>query len=67
MQRQFDAAEAALRRALEIDPGYTIARQNLAGLPKIRATGQLPTMRLNTSFDGKPVNVGLKMLIQDDK
>ncbi|HEX5690398.1 MAG TPA: tetratricopeptide repeat protein [Roseiflexaceae bacterium] len=67
MQRQFDAAEAALRRALEIDPGYTIARQNLAGLPKIRATGQLPAMRLNTSFDGKPVNVGLKMLIQDDK
>ena len=67
MQRQFDAAEAALRRALEIDPGYTIARQNLAGLPKIRATGQLPAMRINTAFDGKPVNVGLKMLIQGDK
>lgn len=49
MQRQFDAAEAVLRRALAIDPGYTLARQNLAGLPAIRASGKLPTLRINTA------------------
>jgi tetratricopeptide (TPR) repeat protein len=67
MQRQFDAAEAALRRALEIDPSYTIARQNLAELPKIRATGQLPAMRINTAFDGKPAKVGLTLVAQGNK
>jgi tetratricopeptide (TPR) repeat protein len=67
MQRQFDAAEAALRRALEIDPSYTIARQNLAGLPKIRATGQLPAMHINTAFDGKPAKVGLTLVAQGNK
>ena len=46
MQRRFDDAEAALRRALEIDSDYTIARQNLAALPTIRASGKLPAMRI---------------------
>lgn len=41
-QRRFDEAEVALRRALEIDPKYDLAQQNLAVLPKIRQTGQLP-------------------------
>ena len=61
MQRQFDPAEAALRRALEIDPDYTIARQNLAGLPAIRATGKLPAMRMNKAFVDKPGKVSLAM------
>jgi tetratricopeptide (TPR) repeat protein len=66
MQRQFDAAEAALRRALEIDPSYTIARQNLAGLPAIRATGKLPAMRVSTPFEGRNVKRSLTFLMQDD-
>jgi tetratricopeptide (TPR) repeat protein len=65
MQRRFDDAEAALRRALEIDPNYTIARQNLAALPTIRASGKLPAMRINTAFDGKQAKAGLKVLIED--
>jgi tetratricopeptide (TPR) repeat protein len=67
MQRQFDAAEAALRRALEIDPDYTIARQNLAGLPAIRASGKLPAMRINKAFVDKPGTVSLALLTRDDK
>jgi tetratricopeptide (TPR) repeat protein len=66
MQRQFDAAEAALRRALEIDPSYTIARQNLAGLPKIRETGQLPAMRVSSPFEGRNVKRSLSLLMPDD-
>jgi tetratricopeptide (TPR) repeat protein len=67
MQRQFEAAEAALRRALEIDPSYTIARQNLAALPAIRATGKLPLLRINTTFDDQPTNVSLALLPERNK
>jgi tetratricopeptide (TPR) repeat protein len=67
MQRQFDAAEVALRRALEIDPSYTIARQNLAGLPAIRATGKLPAMRINKAFEGKPGKLSLAFLATGEK
>jgi Tfp pilus assembly protein PilF len=65
MPRQFDAAEVALRRALEIDPSYTIARQNLAGLPAIRATGKLPAMRINKAFEGKPGKLSLAFLVTE--
>lgn len=50
MQRRFDEAEVVLRRALEIDPDYAIARQNLAALPFIRASGKLPEMRISDPF-----------------
>ncbi len=46
MQRRFDEAETALHRALKIDPKYDLARQNLAALPEIRRTDQLPAMQL---------------------
>ncbi len=36
MQLRYDEAEAALKRALEIDPAYPIARNNLEKLPEIR-------------------------------
>src|SRR5438128_1192106 len=67
MQRQFDAAEVALRRALEIDPSYTTARQNLAGLPAIRATGKLPAMRINKAFEGKPGKLSLAFLAKGEE
>jgi Flp pilus assembly protein TadD len=39
MQERYDEAEAALKRALVIDSRYTLAKNNLAALPKIRRTG----------------------------
>jgi len=56
MQRRFDEAEAALRRALEVDPHYGIARSNLADLGRIRETGQLPQMALTSPFDNVRVS-----------
>ena len=39
MQERYDEAEAALKRALLIDPHYTLAKSNLRALPEIRRTG----------------------------
>lgn len=39
MQERYDEAEAALQRALVIDPKYTLARQNLRLLPEVRRNG----------------------------
>jgi tetratricopeptide (TPR) repeat protein len=39
MQERYDEAEVELRRALEIDPEYDLARQNLAALPRMRELG----------------------------
>jgi len=47
MQRRFDETELALRRALEIDPKYELARQNLANLPEIRRSGRLPGVAIH--------------------
>jgi len=47
MQERYDEAEAALKRALVIDPGYTFAKTNLAGLPEIRRKG--PPQRVDIS------------------
>jgi hypothetical protein len=39
MQERYDEAEAALKRSLEIDPKYTLAKSNFAALPDFRRTG----------------------------
>ncbi len=39
MQERYDEAEAALKRALVIDPQYTLAKSNLGALSEIRQTG----------------------------
>jgi tetratricopeptide (TPR) repeat protein len=39
MQERYDEAEAALKRALVIDPKYAVAKQNLAALPETRRKG----------------------------
>lgn len=36
MQARYEEAEAALKRALEIDPEYDLARSNLAKIPDVR-------------------------------
>jgi tetratricopeptide (TPR) repeat protein len=62
MQRRFDEAEAALRRALEIEPQYTLARQNLAALPLIRASGKLPEMKISNPLRERPGKQKLSIL-----
>jgi tetratricopeptide (TPR) repeat protein len=65
MQRRFDEAEAALRRALEIEPRYDIARQNLAGMPEIRASGKLPQIKVTSPFEGQKIKQTISFLVED--
>jgi len=41
MQHRYNEAEAALKQALDIDPTYPIARDNLKKLPEVRRLGPL--------------------------
>src|SRR6266487_2633991 len=50
MQARYDEAEAALKRALEIDPQYTLAKNNLAALPEFRRTGPPDMVALNEPY-----------------
>lgn len=50
MQERYDEAEAALKRALEIDPKYTLAKNNLALLAESRRTGPPTLVALNEPF-----------------
>jgi len=45
-----DEAEAALKRALVIDPRYTIAKMNLRALPETRRTGPPKMIGINEPF-----------------
>ncbi|EFH89194.1 hypothetical protein [Ktedonobacter racemifer] len=47
MQERYDEAEAALKRALEIDPDYAIAKSNLVVLRTSRRTGPPVRVELN--------------------
>lgn len=55
MQQRYDEAEIALRRALEVDPKYALARQNLAALPRMRLSGESPEFRITGPLDGKKI------------
>jgi tetratricopeptide (TPR) repeat protein len=59
MQEHYDEAEAALKRALVIDPHYTIAKNNLATLPETRRTGPPKMVDMRDPFKGS----GLKQSI----
>jgi|SRR5947207_4656404 len=50
MQERYDEAEAALKRAIAMDPSYTIAKTNLAALPEFRRTGPPGGVALNEPF-----------------
>jgi hypothetical protein len=39
MQTRYEEAETALQRALQIDPGYSLARNNLAKIPDVQRAG----------------------------
>jgi tetratricopeptide (TPR) repeat protein len=50
MQERYDEAESALKRAIAIDPKYTIAKNNLAALPEFRRTGPPDVIGINEPF-----------------
>jgi tetratricopeptide (TPR) repeat protein len=50
MQERYDEAESAWQHALEIDPEYEMARDNLASLPDFRRTGPPKLVLLNEPF-----------------
>jgi tetratricopeptide (TPR) repeat protein len=50
MQERYDEAEAALRRALAVDPKYTIAKNNLALLAESRLKGPPDIFAINEPF-----------------
>ena len=58
MQERYDEAESALCRALEIDPDYEIARQNLVKLPFTRQSGSVG-FEINKPFEGEKINQSL--------
>jgi len=51
---RYDEAEAALRRALECDPDYDLARQNLITLAEMCRSGGRPIVALRDSLAGRP-------------
>jgi len=59
MQQRYDEAEAALHRALAIDPKYEFARSNLAALPSFRQSSQPPISRISGPFDGRTLKKSL--------
>jgi tetratricopeptide (TPR) repeat protein len=52
MQERYDEAEEALKRALVIDPKYTLAKRNLAALPETRRTGPPAMIDIRDPFKG---------------
>ncbi|MCP4544659.1 MAG: tetratricopeptide repeat protein [Chloroflexi bacterium] len=61
MQERYDEAESALNRALEIDPDYEIARQNLLKLPFTRQSGPAG-FEINRPFEGERIKQSLTII-----
>ena len=57
MQQKYDEAEAALKRALEIDPNYDLAKYNLEALPSFRRTGQTPKVAIRDPMANAEVSL----------
>ena len=62
MQNRFDEAEESFKKALEMEPGYEIARDNLAALPEIRRTGQLPMFDIKGPFDDAEIDRSIQFI-----
>ena len=50
IQERYDEAQAALQRALEIDPEYALAKNNLAAISEFRRNGPPAGVALNEPF-----------------
>jgi tetratricopeptide (TPR) repeat protein len=64
-QQRYDEAEAAWKRALEIDRHYSVARMNLMALEKIRQGEQVSTGRLVESYEGNKVKK--RLVLNEEK
>jgi tetratricopeptide (TPR) repeat protein len=62
MQERYDEAEAALRRALVIDPRYTLAKNNLAALPETRRTGHPAMVNIRDPFKGSKLKQSITFI-----
>jgi tetratricopeptide (TPR) repeat protein len=62
MQERYDEAEVALRRALVIDPRYTLAKNNLAALPEIRRMGPPPIVDIRDPFKNSKLKQSITFL-----
>src|SRR5260370_20668233 len=62
MQERYDEAEAALQRALVIDPKYTIAKNNLAALAQTRKIGPPEMIGMNDPYKNSNVKHSLTFL-----
>lgn len=61
MQNRFDEAEAAYERAMEIEPGYKRAKENLKNLNYLRAhPNEKPDYAITTPF--QDANTGIKFV-----
>ena len=64
---RYDEAEHALRRALELDPKYKFARQNLEILKTVKETGELPLFGgIHSPFEGKKLKSGITFAKDDE-
>ncbi|GCF06702.1 tetratricopeptide repeat protein [Dictyobacter arantiisoli] len=64
MQECYDEAEAALNRALVIDPQYTLAKNNLALLPESRRLGPPEMIGIQDPFKGSKVKQSITFIEQ---
>lgn len=62
-QGRYDEAEAALKRSLEIEPDYTLAKRSLAALPEIRRFGLPENTGTYDPFKGT-VNQSLTFIME---
>jgi len=62
MQERYDEAEAALKRALFMDPRYTLAKSNLAALPEIRRTGPPARIDIRDPFKSSKLKQSITFL-----
>lgn len=63
MQERYDESEAALLRALVIDPHYAIAKNNLVLLAKARRTGPPKLFGMQDPFKGTDIKQNITFIV----
>jgi Tfp pilus assembly protein PilF len=65
MQERHDEAEAAFKRALVIEPKYTLAKRNLAMLPETRRTGPPKTFGITDPFRDSKLKQSITFYLEE--